>query len=609
MRIAAETEGESLEDVRSFCIIAHIDHGKSTLADRLIQICGGVEDRDFRDQILDSMDIERERGITIKSNTVTLSYTARNGKTYKLNLIDTPGHVDFSHEVRRSLMSCEGALLLVDASQGVEAQTVANLYLALEHDLEMVPVINKIDLPAADVERVKEEIEEDLGLDADNAVLCSAKTGEGIEEVLEAIVERLPPPAGDPEGPLQALIFDAQYDPYRGAVLLVRVMEGTLRPGQRLLLMHTDKTYNVEEVGLLQIQKVATEGLAAGMVGYVIAGVKAVSDIAIGDTITDADAPAEEPLPGYKEAKPVVFSSVYPMSTDEYQDLTKALEKLKLNDAALTYEKDSSVALGFGFRCGFLGLLHLEVVQERLRREYDLSLILSAPSVRYKVQLTDGEELWVDNPSLYPDRGTIEAAEEPFIKASVMMPERYVGPVMELCRERRGENTTFTYLAVGRVELTSEMPLAEVLFDFYDRLKSVTQGYGSFDYEMLDYRLTDLVKVDILVNGEAVDALSQLVHTEKARTRALHYCERLADTIPKQQFKIAIQGAVGGDIIARKTINAYRKDVTAKCYGGDISRKRKLLEKQKKGKKRMKMVGSVEIPQSAFVAVLKTDRD
>ena len=598
-----------MDQVRSFCIIAHIDHGKSTLADRLIQYCGGVEEREFRDQILDSMDIERERGITIKSNTVTLDYTARDGKTYKLNLIDTPGHVDFSHEVRRSLMSCEGALLLVDASQGVEAQTVANLYLALEHDLEMVQVINKIDLPAADVERVKEEIEVDLGLDADEAVLCSAKTGEGIEDVLEAIVERLPPPVGDPEAPPQALIFDAQYDSYRGAVLLVRVMEGTLRPGQRVLLMHTDKSYNIEEVGLLQIKRVATDELSAGMVGYVIAGVKAVSDIAVGDTITDAEEPAAEPVPGYKEAKPVVFSSMYPMSTDEYQDLTKALEKLKLNDAALIYEKDSSVALGFGFRCGFLGLLHLEVVQERLRREYDLSLILSAPSVRYRVTLTDGQEMWVDNPSLYPDRGSIEGAEEPFIKAAVMMPERYVGPVMELCRERRGENTTFSYLAVGRVELTSEMPLAEVLFDFYDRLKSVTQGYGSFDYEMLDYRPTELVKVDILVNGEAVDALSQLVHTDKARARALHYCERLADTIPKQQFKIAIQGAVGGDIIARKTINAYRKDVTAKCYGGDISRKRKLLEKQKKGKKRMKMVGSVEIPQSAFVAVLKTDRD
>ena len=598
-----------MDDVRSFCIIAHIDHGKSTLADRLIQHCGGVEERDFRDQILDSMDIERERGITIKSNTVTLSYPARDGRTYRLNLIDTPGHVDFSHEVRRSLMSCEGALLLIDAAQGVEAQTVANLYLALEHDLEMVPVINKIDLPAADVERVKEEILDDLGLDADGAVLCSAKTGQGIEDVLEAVVTRLPPPSGDPDGPLQALIFDAEYDPYRGAVLLVRVMEGTLRPGQRILLMHTDKEYTVEEVGLLQIKMVPTERLEAGMVGYVISGVKAVSDINVGDTITDADAPAAAPLPGYKDAKPVVFSSIYPMSTDEYQDLTKAIEKLKLNDASLIYEKDSSAALGFGFRCGFLGLLHLEVVQERLRREYDLSLILSAPSVRYRVKLTDGREQWVDNPSLYPDRGTIEGAEEPYIKASVMMPERYLGPVMELCRERRAENTTFHYLAVGRVELTSEMPLAEVLFDFYDRLKSVTQGYGSFDYEMLDYRPTDLVKVDILVNGEPVDALAQLVHREKARARALHYCERLAETIPRQQFKIAIQGAIGGEVIARSTINAFRKDVTAKCYGGDITRKRKLLEKQKKGKARMKMVGAVEIPQSAFVAVLKTDKD
>ena len=601
--------GGYLDDIRSFCIIAHIDHGKSTLADRLIQHCGAVTDREFRNQILDSMDIERERGITIKSNTVTLAYTARDGRAYRLNLIDTPGHVDFSHEVRRSLMSCEGALLLVDASQGVEAQTVANMYLATEYDLEMVPVINKIDLPAADVERVKEEIEEDLGLDADDSVLCSAKTGAGIEEVLEAIIQRLPAPAGDSEAPLQALIFDAQYDPYRGAVLLVRVMEGSLHPGQKILLMHTGKEYDVEEVGLLQLKRVKTDELAAGMVGYVIAGVKAVSEIAIGDTITDFETPADAPLPGYKEAKSVVFSSIYPMSTDEYLDLTKALEKLKLNDAALTYEKDSSVALGFGFRCGFLGLLHLEVVQERLRREYDLSLILSAPSVRYRVTLTDGKEMWVDNPSLYPDPGSIDGAEEPYIKASVMMPERYVGAVMELCRDRRGENTTFSYLAVGRVELTSEMPLAEVIFDFNDRLKSVTQGYGSFDYEMIDYRPTDLVKVDILVNGEVVDALSQLVHRDKARARALHYCERLADTIPRQQFKIAIQGAVGGDIIARKTINAYRKDVTAKCYGGDISRKRKLLEKQKKGKKRMKMVGSVEIPQSAFVAVLKTDRD
>jgi len=555
------------------------------------------------------MDLERERGITIKSNTISLDYTAKNGEHYRLNLIDTPGHVDFSHEVRRSLMSCEGALLLVDASQGVEAQTMANMYLALEHDLEMVPVINKIDLPSADVERVKEEIEEDLGLDSDDAVLCSAKTGQGVEDVLEAIVEKLPPPEGDPDAPLQVLIFDAQYDPYRGAVLLVRVMNGTVKKGQRLHFMHTGAEYTVEELGLLKIKREETAELSAGDVGYIIAGIKSVSDINIGDTITDAVEPAAEPIPGYRESKPVVFSSVYPMSSDEYGDLTKALEKLKLNDAALIYEKDSSQALGFGYRCGFLGLLHLEIVQQRLEREYDLSLLLSAPSVRYRVTLNDGEKLWVDNPSLYPDPTTIEQVEEPYIKASIMMPDRYIGPVMELCRDRRGEDTTFNYLSAGRVELTSEMPLAEVLFDFYDRLKSTTQGYGSFDYEMLDYRETDVVKVEILVNGESVDPLAQLVHREKARPRALHYCERLKDTIPRQQFKIAIQGAIGGTVIARSTINAYRKDVTAKCYGGDISRKRKLLEKQKKGKKRMKMVGNVEIPQSAFIAVLKADTD
>jgi GTP-binding protein LepA len=598
-----------VKNVRNFCIIAHIDHGKSTLADRLIQFCGGVEEREFRNQILDSMDIERERGITIKSNTVTLNYTAKNGEQYQLNLIDTPGHVDFSHEVRRSLMSCEGALLVVDASQGVEAQTVANLYLALEYDLEIVPVINKIDLPSADVDGALEEIDEDLGLDPFEAVKCSAKTGEGIQDVLEAIVEKLPPPAGDKDAPLQALVFDAQYDPYRGVVLLVRVQQGTLRARHDVLLMHSARRYEVEEVGLLQLKKVKRDALTAGAVGYVIAGIKAVREIAIGDTITDAEAPATKPLPGYKEAKPVVFSSLYPMSTDDYEDLSKAMEKLALNDAALTFEKDSSTALGFGFRCGFLGLLHLEVVQERLQREYGLSLLLSAPSVRYRMTLSDGREIKVDNPADYPDPTHIEGASEPYIKASILMPERYIGAVMELCRERRGEKTTFRYLAVGRVELTSELPLAEVLFDFYNRLKSVTQGYRSFDYEVLDYRDTDLVKVDIMVNDEPVDALSQLVHRDKARQRALHYCDKLAETIPKQQFKIKIQGSIGGKIIARTTISAFRKDVTAKCYGGDITRKRKLLEKQKAGKKKMMVVGSVEIPQSAFVAVLKTDKD
>ncbi len=596
-----------MNKIRNFCIIAHIDHGKSTLADRLIQKCGGVKDREFRNQILDSMDIERERGITIKSNSVTLNYRAQDGEDYQLNLIDTPGHVDFSHEVRRSLMSCEGALLLVDAAQGVEAQTVANLYLALEYDLEILPVINKIDLPSADVDRVQEEIDSDLGLDPFEAILCSAKTGEGVDSLLEGIVQKLPAPEGDIEAPLKALIFDAQYDPYRGVVLLVRVKEGTLRKGQRLRFMHTDKEYTVEETGLLKLQREEANELTTGQVGYLIAGIKTVRDIAIGDTVTDAASPAAEPLPGYKEAKPVVFSSIYPLSTDEYGDLTKALDQFALNDAALTYEKDSSTALGFGFRCGFLGLLHLEVVQERLQREFGLNLLLSAPSVRYLVYLNDGEVKEIDNPAYFPDPAQIDYCEEPFIKASVMMPERYIGTVMDLVRERRGEETTFRYLSPGRVELTSELPLGEVLFDFYDRLKSVTQGYGSFDYDILEYRKSDLVKVDILVNSDSVDALSQLAHRDKARQRALHYCERLADTIPKQQFKIAIQGAIGGTIIARKTITAFRKDVTAKCYGGDISRKRKLLEKQREGKKRMKMVGNVEIPQDAFMAVLKTD--
>ena len=597
----------SLTQIRNFCIIAHIDHGKSTLADRLIQRCGGVSDREFRDQLLDSMDLERERGITIKSNTVSLHYEAKDGREYQLNLIDTPGHVDFSHEVRRSLMSSDGALIVVDAAQGVEAQTVANLYLAMEHDLALLPVINKIDLPAADIDRVQEEIETDLGLDALEAIPVSAKLGQGIDELLEAIVDRLPAPTGDPEAPLQALIFDAKYDVYRGVVLYCRIEHGTVKPGQTIRLMHSGKEYDVEEVGLLKLKRVKQEELSAGAVGYVLANIKAVHDIAIGDTITHKENPALKPLPGYKEAKPVVFSSIYPMSTDDYEDLTKALDKLTLNDPALTYEKDSSAALGYGFRCGFLGLLHLDVIQERLQREYGLSLLLSAPSVKYRVTLEKEGVVMVDNPSRFPDPMHVIKSEEPYIKASVMMPEKYLGVVMELCRERRGVNTTFHYLAVGRVELTSELPLAEVLFDFYDRLKTVTQGYGSFDYEMLDYRETKIAKVDILVNGESVDALSQLVHVDKARPRALHYCERLAEAIPKQQFKIAIQGAIGGDIIARTTINAYRKDVTARCYGGDITRKRKLLEKQKEGKRRMKMVGAVEIPQAAFVAVLKTD--
>ena len=555
------------------------------------------------------MDLERERGITIKSNTVTLEYTAADGETYQLNLIDTPGHVDFSHEVRRSLMSCEGALLLVDASQGVEAQTVANLYLAMEYELELVPVINKIDLPAADIDRVSEEIDADLGLDPFEAIQCSAKNNVGIDEVLEAIIGKLPPPDGDPEGPLKALVFDAQYDKYRGVVMLVRVQDGVIRKGQSIRLMHTGADHVVEEVGYLKLEKVATGTLDTGGVGYVIAGIKTIQDINIGDTLTETERPAQEPIPGYRDAKPVVYSSLYPMSSEDYGDLTKALDKLKLNDAALTFTKVSSAALGFGFRCGFLGLLHLDIVQERLEREFGMSLLLSAPTVQYDVTLTNGEAVEVDNPSFFPDAGDVECVEEPYIKASIMIPEKFLGAVMGLCREQRGEKTQFDYLAVGRVEVTSEMPLAEVLFDFYDRLKTITRGYGSFDYEALDYRKTDIVKVDIMVNKERVDALSQLVHRDKARARALHYCDKLAETIPKHQFKIPIQGTIGGTIIARKTINAFRKDVTAKCYGGDITRKRKLLDKQKKGKQKMKMVGSVEIPQEAFIAVLKTEKE
>jgi GTP-binding protein LepA len=598
-----------MENIRNFCIIAHIDHGKSTLADRLIQACGAVADREFHDQLLDSMDIERERGITIKSNSITLNYRARDGREYVLNLIDTPGHVDFSHEVRRSLMACEGALLVVDATQGVEAQTVANLYLALEYDLKLLPVINKIDLPAADVEGAREEIDADLGLDPFEAIPISAKKGIGIDEVLEGIVAHLPPPQGDPEAPLKALIFDAFYDPYRGAILLCRVRDGVLRPGQRIRFMHTEKEHEVEEVGLLRLGRMKGSELAAGSVGYVIAGIKTIRDVEIGDTITDAARPTAEPIPGYRPAKPVVFSSMYPVSTDEYEDLTRALEKFSLNDAALVYQKDSSAALGYGFRCGFLGLLHLDVVQERLAREFGMSLILSAPSVLFKITLTDGKLVEVDNPTYWPDPVKIRSVEEPYIRATILCPEKYMGTVMDLCREYRASSLTVNYLAVGRVEIVSEMPLAEVLFDFHDRLKTVTRGYGSYDWEELEYRPSDIVKVDILVNGEKVDALSYLVHRDKARTRALHYCEKLAEMIPRHQFKIPIQGAIGGSIIARTNIQAVRKDVTAKCYGGDITRKRKLLEKQKEGKKKMRMFGSVEIPQEAFVAVLRTDKN
>ncbi|MBU1450165.1 MAG: translation elongation factor 4 [Proteobacteria bacterium] len=594
---------------RNFSIIAHIDHGKSTLADRLIQLCGGVSDRDFQDQLLDGMYLERERGITIKSQAITLPYTAADGEVYELNLIDTPGHVDFSYEVSRALSSVEGVLLVVDASQGVEAQTLANLYMALEHDLEVVPVINKIDLISADVEEARRQINDDLGLDGEAAVAVSAKTGQNVPEVLEAIVKNLPPPTGDPAAPLQALIFDAQYDPYRGTVIFVRVMQGTLRQGRSIHFMHGGTTHKVEEVGVMQLKRIAKAELRAGQVGYVVAGVKTVADTNIGDTITDADAPAAEPLPGFREAKPVVFSSIYPVATDDFPDLADALDKLQLNDASLIFQKDSSQALGFGFRCGFLGLLHLEVVQERLEREFGLSLILTTPSVRYQIYLHDGTEMEIENPAYYPDPASIDYCEEPFVKASILMPERYIGVMMPLCLDRRGENTSLHYPSPGRVELTVDLPLAEVIYDFYDKLKTVTQGYGSFDYEMIGYRRSDLVRLDILVNGEKVDALSMLVHADRARLRGLHAVNKLKDSIPRQQFKIAIQGAIGAKIIARSTINAFRKDVTSKCYGGDVSRKRKLLEKQKAGKKRMKLVGNVPIPQKAFLAVLQSDSD
>ncbi len=598
-----------MKRIRNFCIIAHIDHGKSTLADRLIQSCGGVTQREFHDQMLDSMDIERERGITIKSNTVTLSYTAKDGETYQLNLIDTPGHVDFSHEVRRSLMACEGALIIVDASQGVEAQTVANLYLALEYDLELLPVINKIDLPAADVERAREEIDADLGLDPFAAIPVSAKTGQGVQDVLEGIVQQLPAPTGDPDAPVKALVFDAHFDKFRGVILQCRVMEGTLRPRDTIHFMHAGRDYKIDELGYNQFKLNPKDQLSAGEVGYIVAGVKSVQDIEIGDTITRLDRPADAPIPGYQQARQVVFSSIYPMSTDEYQDLTKALDKLAINDAALTYEKDSSAALGFGFRCGFLGLLHLDVVQERLQREFDIGLVISAPSVKYNLALKDGTTVEVDNPTYWPDPSNIDSATEPYIKASILTPEEYVGPVMELCREHRSESQTMNYLSAGRVEVTSEMPLGEVLFDFYGKLKMITRGYGSFDYVPIDYRKTDVVKVDILVNKEPIDALAYLVHRDKSRARALHYCEQLAEAIPRHQFKIPIQGAIGGTIIARATIAPYRKDVTAKLYGGDVTRKKKLLEKQKKGKAKMKQFGSVNIPQKAFVSVLRADKD
>ncbi|MBO7093566.1 MAG: elongation factor 4 [Spirochaetia bacterium] len=595
--------------IRNFCIIAHIDHGKSTLADRFIEKAALVDSRTSMNQILDNMDIERERGITIKSQAVTLKYKAKDGQEYVLNLVDTPGHVDFSYEVSRAISSCEGALLLIDATQGVEAQTLANMYMAIDHNLEIIPVINKIDLPSADIEGVKYQIDHDLGLDSDMAVLVSAKTGQGVDELFEAIIQHIPSPPPAKDDKLRALIFDSHYDPYRGVIVNIRVFSGMIKAGQTIKFMISGGTYRVEETGLFKINLEKNDGLNEGDVGYINAGIKNISDVHIGDTITLADDPASDPLEGFKEVKPVVFSSIYPVDSNDYEELLAAIEKLKLNDASLIYEKDSSSALGFGFRCGFLGLLHLEVIQERIEREFDLSIVFTSPSVMYNVYLKSGEMLKINNPMDFPDPVSIDYCEEPYIAASIITPSEYLGPIMTLCMEKRGVQTSMNYLDQKRVEVIYDMPLAEVLFDFYDRLKSISRGYASFDYEIQGFKPTNLVKLDILVNGSPVDALSMLVFKDSAVDKARHVCKKLCDEIPRHQFKIPIQGAIGSTIIARETISAYRKDVTAKCYGGDISRKRKLLEKQKEGKKRMKVVGNVELPQSAFLAVLKTEEN
>ncbi len=593
---------------RNFCIIAHIDHGKSTLADRFIEMAQIMVSRGpAKNQILDNMDIERERGITIKSQAVTIPYKAKDGNTYELNLVDTPGHVDFSYEVSRAISSCEGALLLIDASQGVEAQTLANLYMAMEHNLTIIPVINKVDLPSADIEACLHQIDHDLGLESADAVQVSAKTGLGVEALFEAIVKQIGPPEGKDALPLQALIFDSHYDAYRGVIVHCRVFDGVMKVGDEIKFMHTGGIYKIEEVGVFQLDLIKKGELHAGDVGYVITGVKTISDVRVGDTITTTKHPAKKPLPGFKDVKPVVFSSIYPVDTNDYEELVSAIERLKLNDASLVYEKDSSAALGFGFRCGFLGMLHLEVVQERIEREFGLSIVFTSPSVKYVVHMKDGEVLNIDNPLEYPEPMRVDYAEEPYIQANVITPTTYVGPIITLCMEKRGVQTGMNYLDEKRVELIYEMPLAEVLFEFYDRLKSISRGYASFDYQVIGYKRTDLVRMDILVNGEPVDALSQLVFKGNSQLRGRQVCERLKGEIPRQQYKIAIQAAIGGTIVSRETITAFRKDVTAKCYGGDISRKRKLLEKQKEGKKRMKMVGNVEIPQSAFLAVLKSD--
>ncbi|WP_374018634.1 translation elongation factor 4 [Paenibacillus thiaminolyticus] len=593
--------------IRNFCIIAHIDHGKSTLADRILEYTGALAAREMQAQVLDKMDLERERGITIKLQAVRLTYKADDGEEYILNLIDTPGHVDFTYEVSRSLAACEGALLVVDAAQGIEAQTLANVYLALDNNLEILPVINKIDLPSAEPDRVKQEIEDVIGLDCSNAVLASAKAGIGIREILEQIVKEVPAPTGDPEEPLKALIFDSHYDPYKGVIVYVRVVNGSIRPGSKIKMMATNKTFEVIEVGAFKPSMTIIDELNVGDVGFVVAGIKNVGDTRVGDTITDAKHPTAEPLPGYRRINPMVFCGLYPIDTSDYNDLREALEKLQLNDASLSFEPETSSALGFGFRCGFLGLLHMEIIQERIEREFNIPLITTAPSVIYHVTLTSGEQLTIDNPSNYPDQSTLDYVEEPFVKASIIVPNEFVGAIMELCQGKRGEFVDMQYLDTTRVTITYQIPLSEIVYDFFDQLKSSTRGYASFDYELSGYRKSNLVKMDILLNNEQVDALSIIVHKDRAYHRGKLLCEKLRELIPRQMFEVPVQAAIGTKIVARETVKAMRKNVLAKCYGGDISRKRKLLEKQKEGKKRMKQVGSVEVPQEAFMAVLKID--